>query len=278
VKRSLVLALAAVVFTWQAAFGTLIVSVPANGGFVAAADTRVVFVDTVCDGVRKIVQPTKRRNTVVLVGGTATVVRFGKTPNHSCEYMKSGPRMLDIPSLISMRLDATENDVLSEAEVNSIANDSFLAVKEFDQVNKKLYPLNHYIGIGFQVDIVSYDEKQATVLVGDFAVKVDSTGTPQLLNLPFIRLSTTDKLAFVVTGARHFAKTYIRTAEMQAIVGKPIGQVSLTDATSAALKYIIDGEKLAKTVKEPDIYIGGPIDVATVTKAGIRIKRHEEIK
>jgi hypothetical protein len=273
-KRFLVLALVAVVFNRRAAFGTLIVSVPAKGGIVVAADTRVVFVDTVCDDVRKIVQPARRKNTLVLIGGTATVIRFGKTPNHSCGYMKSGPRMLDIPRLISMRLDATENDTLSEAEVNSIANDSFLAVKEFGQVNRKLYPLNHYIGTGFEVDIVSYDEKHETVLVGDFAVAVDPTGTPKLLNLPFIRWSTTDKLAFVLTGQRGFARKYIRTAQMEAIAGKPIGQVSLKDARAAALQCIIDGENAAETVKEPGIYIGGPIDVATITKAGIRVERH----
>jgi hypothetical protein len=273
VKRLLVLALVTV-FNWQSAFGTLIVSVPANGGFVVAADTRAVFVDTICDGGTKIVRPRKRRNTVVLIGGTATILRFDKPPSDPCEYMKSGPRMLDIPRLISLQLDTTENGVLSEAEVNRIANDSFLKVKAFDRAHRELHTLNHYMGVGFQVDILSYDEKHATVLVGDFAVKVDSVGTPQLLDLPFHRFSKADKLAIVVTGARYFAATYIRTVEMKAIVGKPISSVSLTDATCAALKYIVDGEKLAKTLKELNVEIGGPIDVATITSAGITIKRH----
>jgi hypothetical protein len=272
-KRFLVLVLVAV-FNRQAALATLIVSVPANGGFVVAADTRAVFLDTVCDGVRKIVQPQKRRNTVVLAAGTATVFRFDKTPSHPCEYMKSGPRILDIPHLISMRLDETKNGVLSEAEVNNIANESFSEVKAFDQANRNLHPLNYYMGIGFQIDIVSYDGNTSTVLIGDFGVKVDSTGTPQLFMMPFNRLSRADKLAIVITGHKSFARKYVHTAQMQAIFEKTIDQVSLTDATSAALRYIADAEKSVKTAKEPGIYIGGPIDVATITKAGIQIKRH----
>lgn len=251
------------------------VLVPANGGFVVAADTRSVFFHATCDGVTKIVRPKQRRNTVVLAAGTPIVTRIDKPPSHPCEYQKLGPRTLDIPRLVSMRLDATKNGVLSEAEVNRIAKDSFLAVKAFDQEHRKLHPLNYYIGIGFQVDIVSYDEKHATVLIGGFAVNVDSTGTPELwMNTPFYRLSKTDKLGMMVVGERDFASQYVHTAEMQAILGKPIGQVSLTDAVSAALKYIIDGEKAAETVKEALADIGGPIDVATVTSAGVQIKRH----
>ena len=211
----------------------------------------------------------------MLAAGTPIVLRFDKPPSHPCEYMKSGPRMLDIPRLVSMRLDATENDVLSEAEVNRIANDSFSEVKAFEQVNRKLHPLNYYIGIGFQVDIVSYDKKHATVLIGGFAVRVDSTGTPELLNnTPFYQLSEADKLGIMVVGEQDFAFQYIRTAQIQAILGKPIGQVSLTDATSAALQYIIDGEKSAETMKESHVDIGGPIDIATITGAGIQRKRH----
>jgi hypothetical protein len=275
VKRFLVLASIAVVFNRQAAFGTLMVVVPANGGFVVAADTRTVFVNTACDGATKIVHPKQRRNTVVLAAGTPAVIRFDKPPSRPCEYLKSGPRMLDIPRLVSMRLDAIKNDILSEAEVNRIANDSFLEVKAFEQRNRKLHPLNYYIGIGFQIDIISYDEKHATVLIGGFAVRVDSTGTPELLkNTPFCRLSKADKLEMMVVGDKDFAHQYIRTTQMQAILGKPIGQVSLTDATSAALQYIIDGEKATEAMKEPDVGIGGPIDVATITRAGIQIKRH----
>jgi hypothetical protein len=273
VKRFLILALVALVFNRQAAFGTLIVSVPANGGFVVAADTRNVFVGTNCDGITKIGYPKLRKNTVVLIGGTATVIQFEKPPNHPCEYLKSGPRMLDIPRLISKRLDAAKNDVLSEDEVKRIANQSFSAVKAFDRAHKARFPLDHYVEDGFQVDIVSYDAKHETVVIGDFQVTIDSTGTPNLLNRPFIRLSKEDKLAFVLTGARHLGN-YLHTPEMKAIVGKPIGQVSLTVAADAALKYIMDGEKAAEKAKEQDGQIGGPIDVATVTSAGIQIKRH----
>lgn len=274
-KRLLVLALVAVVLIRQPAFGTLMVVVPANGGFVVAADTRSVFVNTVCEGGTKIVRPKQRKNTVVLVAGTPIVIRFDKPPSHPCEYERSGPRMLDIPRLISKRLDATKNEVLSDAEVNRIANESFLEVKAFDQLNGKLHPLNYYIGIGFQVDIVSYDEKHATVLLGGFAVNVDSNGTPELWNnTPFNRLSKADRLGIMVVGDKDFARKYIHTAQMQAILGKPIGQVSLTDATSAALKYVMDGEKFAETEKEEHADIGGPIDVATITKTGVQIKRH----
>jgi hypothetical protein len=275
-KRFLVLALVAVVVNRQAALGTLMVIVPANGGVVAAADTRSVFVGTACDGATKIVRPKRRKNTMVLVAGTPTVIGFDKRPSHPCEYMKSGPRMLDIPHLISMLLDAKKNDLLSETEVNGIAIDSLSEVKAFDQTHRHLHTLDYYIGrVGFQVDIVSYDEKHETVLVGGFAVYVDSTAMPKLLNnTPFYRLSKPDKLGMMVNGERDFASKYIRTPEMIAILGKPIGQVSLTDATSAALQYITDGEKAAETVKEPGVYIGGPIDVATITKAGIQIKRH----
>lgn len=269
-KRFLVLALVAVVLTRQAAFGTLFVVVPANGGFVVAADTRNVFVNTNCDGVTKIFHPKQRRNTVVLAAGTPFVVQFDKPPNHPCEYMKSGPRMLDIPRLVSMRLDARKNDVLSKSEVNRIANDSFLKVKAFDRANRKVQPLKYYIGFGFQVAIVSYDEKHATVLMGAFAVHVDSKGTPELMtNTSFYRGSKADKLEIKLFGEKDFGSKYVRTPDqMEAIRGKPIGQVSLTDATSAALQYIIEAEKPA----EPDI--GGPIDVATITRDGVQIKRH----
>jgi hypothetical protein len=274
-KRFLVLALVAVVLNRQAAFGTLMIVVPANGGFVVAADTRIFFLHTACDGVTKIVRPKQRKNTLVLAAGTPIVTRLGKTPSHPCEYQKSQPRSLDIPRLVSMRLDATKNGALTEAEVNKIAQDSFLAVKAFDQEHRKLHPLNYYLGIGFQIDIVSYDEKHSTVLIGGFAVNVDSTGKPELWkNTPFYQLSKTDKLGTMTVGEEDFALKYIHTAQLYAIREKPIGQVSLTDAASAALQYITDGEKAAETVKEPGIHIGGPIEVATVTKAGVQLKRH----
>ncbi len=213
---------------------------------------------------------------MVLSAGKSAVTPFDKPPDHPCEYMKSMPRKLDIDRLVSMRLDATPNDILSEAEVNKIANDSFQAVKAFDEAHRKLHPLDAYIGVGFQVDIVSYDEKHKTVLLGGFAVHVDSNGTPALWrNTPFQRLSEADRLGIMVVGDRDFAAKYIHTAQMQAILGKSIGQVSLADATSAALNYVVDGEKSSEIVKDdPHSPIGGPIDVATITRAGIHIKRH----
>ena len=54
---------------------------------------------------------------------------------------------------------------------------------------------------------------------------------------------------------------------MKALLGKTIAQTSLADATLAALSLIIATEETAKVVTPP-YAIGGPIDVATITKTG----------
>lgn len=48
--------------------------------------------------------------------------------------------------------------------------------------------------------------------------------------------------------------------------------------TPAMIGEIIDGEIAAEAIKEPHVDIGGPIDVATITGAGVRITRHASRK
>jgi hypothetical protein len=285
-KRFLVvLVLVAVVFNRQFAFGTLIIVVPANGGVVIAADTRSVFMNTECETETKILRPHKRSTVAVLISGTPVVLKLPAkdakhpceyvTPKHPCQYLKSAPKIMDLVQVILSRLDAKPtNTVLSEEEVSAIAKDTFAAVQTFDDNHRKCHPLNFYLGIGVQVDFVSYDAKHATVLIGGFAIPVNEDGKAELWNnTKFSQLSMQMPLGVMVNGDKEFASAYVHTAELQAILQKPIGDVSIAVASSAALKYISDAEKAAEVVKEEHAEIGGPIDVATITRTGIQIKR-----
>jgi hypothetical protein len=278
-RQLMVLALIAVVLRGQSAFGTLIIILPANSGVVVAADTRQVFRETPCDGLTKIIRPKNRKNTLVLIAGTPIVFLWDRPPKKPCEYLRRVKPSLDIGATVVRSLDKRARDVLSEDEVRRIAHESFADVSAFDRAQRGHHPLDYYIThTGFQVNIVGYDAKNATVLIGGFGIYVDSAGAPQLRhNTPFYKLSTMDKWGYKLLGEREFAKKYVQAPlEMAAVEGKPVGQATLKNMKSAALKYIIAAEKAASSTMEVEHVddIGGAVDVATITEKGIQIDRH----
>lgn len=59
----------------------------------------------------------------------------------------------------------------------------------------------------------------------------------------------------------------------KALFGKTVSHTSVPDATCAALSLITATEEAANIVPPPN-GIGGPIDVATIIRTGVEIKRH----
>jgi hypothetical protein len=276
-RRFTALWLVAAALMGQSAYGTIILILPANGGVVIAADTRAVFLKTVCDGQRKIALPKRRKNVVVLAAGTPSVIHYGdRPPIKPCEYMKSAKRWLDIVNFIARRLDKKDREPLSDSEVREIAEMSLAEVNAFDRAHKKQHPLDYYItSVGFQVDIVGYDAKHKTVLITGFGIYPDSSGKATLLrNTPFYQLSETDNVGFLLLGEKEFARKYVHPPEVQALLNKPRRQVPMASAKTAALNYVLAVEKAAQIFKTEHVDIGGPVDVATITDAGVVIKRY----
>ena len=71
-------------------------------------------------------------------------------------------------------------------------------VRAFDDVNRILYPLRHYLTDGgFIAFIVSYDANHETTLIGRFAIGIGPTGGPLLGAVEFHECLKTEKMILV---------------------------------------------------------------------------------
>jgi hypothetical protein len=264
--------------------GTLVAVVPANGGIVVAADTRTTVAQTDCDGNAKLFVPKLRKNTVVFQTGEGLQLpSFGaRQPVDICAYIRSTPPLLDIANFLVQQVDAKPKQVLTETEIQEIAAHCVSKVIEFAHKYESVHPLNRYLGQNmFRAAIVSYDVKHETGLLGSFILLVDSMGAPALGKVEWHEFLKTDKTS---DDLNYFGETeYVEQSvyrlgqrfltPYKALFGKTVRHTSLSDATSAALSLITATEEIAKIVKPPS-GIGGPIDVATLTKTGTALERH----
>jgi hypothetical protein len=116
-------------------------------------------------------------------------------------------------------------------------------------------------------------------LYGAFVIGIDSKGTPRLGGIEWHSFLKTDKTFDDTTyvGETDYVNEFVpklkQILALRALIGKTVAHTSLSDASSAALALVTATEETAKIVTPPH-GIGGPIDVATITKAGTTLTRH----
>jgi hypothetical protein len=264
------------------AAGTLVAVVPANGGIIIAADTRTTvpaITQTYCDGRPKLFVPSKRKNIVVFeTGAGIQSPPWRVEPPDICGYVRETTPILDINTFIVQQLETNRKQVLTQTEMQVIAEQCVSRVVDF----ARTYSLKPYFGQNmFRAVIVSYDAKRETGLLGSFVVMLDSSGKPMLGEVQwheFVKAHrTSDDVKLF--GETEYVDEYVSKlgqsflGPCKALTGKTVSQTSLADAKSAALSIITATEETAKSVPPPH-GIGGPIDVATITKRGTVLERH----
>lgn len=263
--------------------GTLVAVVPANGGIIVAADTRSTVAQTYCDGQAKLFVPRLRKRTVVFQTGQGLQLPLsGALPVDLCRYLRSTSPLLDIANFLVHQLDAKPKQVLTQTETQEIAGHCVSEVIEFAHKNEALHPLNPYLGQDmFRAAIVSYDATRETGLLGSFIIRVDSLGAPVLGEVQwreFLKADKTDDDVNSYGETEYVGQCVYKLSQQflgpyKALSSKTVSQISLSAATSAALSLITAAEETAKSVTPP-YGIGGPIDVATITRKGTVLVRH----
>ena len=263
--------------------GTLVALVAANGGIAIAADTRTTVAQTYCDGRTKLFVPKSRKHTVVFETGEGIQLPQ-PTATQSldiCGYINSTPPILDINAFLVEEVDANPDIVLTQTELQRIAEHCLSKVAEYAHTFDG-HALVSYLGKNmFQGVIVTYDVEHETGLVGSFIIGVDSTGAPSLGTVQWEELLKTDAMGrdLQYFGETQYVKQYVYTlgekflGPCKALLGKTVSETSLPDASSAALALITASEETTKIVPPPT-GIGGPIDVAIITTTGVAIERH----
>ena len=267
--------------------GTLVVVVPSNDGVAVVSDTRRTVASSNCDGEPKVFAAKARKNTVVFETGEGIQVLVGPVhPTDICEYTNSAPRILDISDFVLRQVDAAPNKLLSEDEVRTIATRTLTEVREYAQKYSAKHPLQNYVGANmFRAVIVSYDDKRNVGLLGSFIGSVNLSGMPDLNGkVEWKEFSTTDKVDdyteyfgetdYVVANVVRPENVHLLVPHL-ALTGKTISQVSLGEAVLSGRSLVSATEQIAKTVKPPNGHgIGGPIDVTTITKEGVKVERY----
>lgn len=262
--------------------GTLVVLVPAGAGIVLAADTRYTLGQTYCDGNAKLFVPKLRKNTIVFDTGAGLLFPLNKAHQvvDPCAYMKSTNPELDIPRFLLNQIDAAPKRILSQTEIEGIGRRCVAAIKTYAEKHQAAHPLDSLIGQHmFRAGIASYDAEHEMGLVGTFTVLVDAHGTPMLDDVVWRQILKSDKVQVKKFGETEYVERYVISSGQKllspynALADKIVSQTSLVDATSAAVSLIAATEETAKMIKPPT-GIGGPIDVATITKMGAVLERH----
>jgi hypothetical protein len=83
--------------TFEPSGGTLAIFIPTNAGLVIAADMRQSPSGIFCDGINKILVPTRPARTAVVVTGPATSLRdtTNVPASELCEYLACTPAPID---------------------------------------------------------------------------------------------------------------------------------------------------------------------------------------
>lgn len=264
------------------ASGTIITVIPANGGIAVASDTRQTYPSNKnCDGIKKLFIPKLRKNTIVFETGAGFQLKAVRpVPSDVCRWVKSAEPSLDISHCLVRGVDAKPSLVLTKGEVEVIGKHCLAEVKTFARTygpeSMKRYR-NDYM---FTAVIVSYDVKRAVGLVGAFYMKVDSEGVPSLKEpIEWHEYSTANKASHLYFGDGDYVDRYVigyhtpNLGPYLALNGRTVSQVSVSDAKAAAFSLVKATEETTKRILSPNNSIGGPIDVATITKDGAKIER-----
>ena len=156
---------------------TLVLIVPYGRGLIVAADSRqTVFNKIYCDGVAKIIEPTKPIRAVAAVTGNGVVVDYPHPvpDDQMCAYIKSAPKIFDIEAAVRRFLDATDGS-LQKLNLQPLVQQCLAEVVRLDRALPGF--LTKFLGMTmFQVVLAGYDAETGTAVIRTFSGRIERDG------------------------------------------------------------------------------------------------------
>lgn len=257
---------------------TLAVVIPTRDGIVVAADSRLTFMGSSCDGAFKILIPARPTRTAVIVTGDAIFLQPTNSQGENpCERLKSSPRFLDIGSVVTDFLERGSSDPAA-ISLADLAAACVQATERFQQS----YPtaLHAYNGKEiFSVVIASYNPVSLTSTIRNFVVRMDvepgKSGKPQTTKLRAARFTSTtlhsrDRGGVFIYGETAWVSSHVYIGYGRQFIAAPtldfirslapIFEVPLDRGVAAAADLLQASIRTAQSVPPPH-GIGGPIRI-----------------
>jgi hypothetical protein len=171
-------AILTLLFLSTEAHATLALIIPTRDGFVVAADSRVTYLGTYCDGTSKILISAHPARTIAVVTGDSLFVRPPDSYNaNPCEWLASAPRLLDIGTVTTDFLNHTPpaTDPTSFA-LPDLVTACVRATKRFQKKYRGAF--RSYAGKEiFSVVVASYNPGTAASRLSSFVVRMTAHGS-----------------------------------------------------------------------------------------------------
>jgi hypothetical protein len=156
---------------------TLVLVVPYAHGLIVAADGRQTVSNKIyCDGITKIIEPTKPIRAVAAVTGNGVVVDYPHpvADEQMCDYIKTAHKIFDIEAVVQRFLDAS-NGSLQNLSLQPLAQQCLGEVVKLDRTLPGF--LAKFLGSAlFQVVLAGYDDATRTSVVRMFSGRIERDG------------------------------------------------------------------------------------------------------
>lgn len=156
---------------------TLVLIVPYRHGLIVAADSRqTVFNKIYCDGVAKIIEPTRSIRAVAAVTGNGVVVDYPHPvpDDQMCGYIKTAPKIFDIEAVVRRFLDASDGS-LQKLRLEPLVQQCLSEVVKLDRRIPGF--LTRFLGTTmFQVVLAGYDAETSAGVVRMFSGRIERDG------------------------------------------------------------------------------------------------------
>jgi len=249
---------------------TLAVLVPSADGLVVAADSRISFMGTQCDGQFKIIEPSRPAHIVAMVTGDSLFVPPPPAGVRDlCRYLQTAPHLLDIGEVVRRYLEHQAGK-RGEISLEALGKECVGAVDRFAQANPGA--LQAYAGREiFSVVVAAYDPRRRTATLQNFVVRNDSATH----RIESGRMTTTTVAAFDRRGVWIYGESSYVEANVLSGVGRkyldsatldfiltaaPVAEAPLGRAVAAAVNLISAASRTTETIPPPS-GIGGSVNV-----------------
>lgn len=265
--------------------GTLAVLVPSSSGLVIAADMRQTPKGTFCDGIDKILLPTRPKRTAAVVTGFTTLRDM---PNLSgpelCEHLAKTPAPIDFGRSTLDYLNA-ENTQVADFNGERFADSLFADVSPYLAAGK----LNAFAGSRIaQIVIASYDSAARTSSIIAFGVDLAWNMSFLLQPLAVTASTTIRGTSFAPKSDRAIlpfgevpyleqhvisghGRMYLTGAYFEILLKKVVGDVGSDLAAAAALDLIEAASKTTEVIPAPS-GIGGGSSVVLLSNETVMLK------
>ncbi len=249
---------------------TLVVLAPSADGLVVAADSRISFMGTQCDGQFKILEPSRPARTVAMVTGDSVFVPPPPAGERDlCRYLKSAPHWLDIGEIVRRYLER-EASSAGEFSLEALGRECVGAADRFARANPGA--LQAYAGREiFSVIVAGYDARSRTATLRNFVVRLNSaTRRIETDRMTTITVAASDRRGVWIYGESNYVETnvlsgfgrrYLDAATLDFILtAAPVTEAPLRSAVAAAVNVINAASRTTETLPAPS-GIGGPVNV-----------------